>query len=125
MGERIEVLGNVPQENMYSIYKEASVLIMPSVSEPFGLVALEAASAGAAVMLSDRCGVSEILKSAKVNKLYDTEAWIDGLVDLLENSELREAQVKQQFLEIENYHWSDASDAVLSIVGELLEKNEK
>jgi glycosyltransferase involved in cell wall biosynthesis len=122
MEDRIEVLGNVPKENMHTIYATAAVLILPSISEPFGLVAIEAARAGVAVMLSDRCGASEVLKSAQVIELYQTDVWIDSLVKLLENSELREAQVRQQMLEIEDYEWSDAGDAVLQIVNELLTK---
>ena len=122
MGDRIEVLGNVPQKNMYAIYDKASVLILPSFSEPFGLVAMEAARARVAVILSDRCGASEVLKSAKVIELYQTNVWIDSLVRLLENTELREAQVHQQMLDIEGYQWSDAGDAVLEIVNELVTK---
>jgi len=120
MGDRIEVLGNVPQKNMHAIYAAAAVLILPSISEPFGLVALEAARAGVAVMLSDRCGVSEVLKSAQIIELYQTDVWVGRLVKLLENAEFREAQVHQQMLEIESYAWSDAGDAVLEIVHELV-----
>ncbi|MGJ8656525.1 MAG: glycosyltransferase family 4 protein [Akkermansiaceae bacterium] len=120
MGERIEVLGSVPQRNMGTIYEAASVLILPSMSEPFGLVALEAARAGVAVMVSDRCGVSELLKSAKVTELYEFDKWVDDLVALLEDKELREAQVARQLVEVESYDWSDAGDAVLEIVNELL-----
>ncbi len=122
MGDRIEVLGNVPKKNMHTIYATAAVLILPSISEPFGLVAIEAARAGVAVMLSDRCGASEVLKSAQVIELYQTNEWIDSLVKLLEKSELREAQVHQQMLEVEGYEWSDAGDAVLEIVNEQLSK---
>ena len=122
MGERIEVLGNVPHENMHTIYEKASVLLLPSMSEPFGLVALEAARVGVAVLLSDRCGASEVLKSAPVVELYQTDVWIDSLVKLLENKEMREAQVHQQISEIADYDWSNAGDAVLEIVDELLKE---
>ena len=37
---------------------------------------------------------------------------IDGLVELLEDSELREAQVQQQLLEVKSYDWGAAADAV-------------
>ena len=120
MGDRIEVLGNVPQANMATIYHAATVLILPSMSEPFGLVALEAARQGVAVMVSDRCGVSELLESAKVTDLYNVDGWVSGLVELIENPILRDEQVRKQLLEVESYDWSDAGDAVLGIVDELL-----
>lgn len=120
MDDRIEVLGHVPKKNMQAIYAAAAVLILPSISEPFGLVAMEAASEGVAVVLSDRCGASEVLKSARVIELYDTDKWIECLVELLENKELWQLQVQQQLLEVEKYDWSDAGDAVLEIVESLI-----
>jgi glycogen synthase len=122
MESRIEVLGHVPQKNMHAIYASASVLIMPSISEPFGLVAVEAARAGVAVMMSDRCGASEVLKSARVIGLYQTHDWIDSVVELMENKDIREAQVRKQEDEIEAYQWSDAGAEVMKIVYELLGK---
>ncbi len=123
MDDRIEVLGHVPQKNMRAIYDSASVLIMPSVSEPFGLVAIEAASAGVAVIMSDRCGASELLKSACIIDLHQSQQWIDCLVKLLQNDELRERQVLQQWREIDGYAWSDAAAKLTDIVGELADSN--
>jgi len=80
MGECIEVLGNVPQKNMGAVYASASVLIVPSISEPFGLVAVEAADAGVAVVLSDKCGAGELLKSCPNLPPYEIETWIDEVI---------------------------------------------
>jgi len=122
MRDRIEVLGSVPQENMATLYRAASVLLVPSLSEPFGLVALEAARGGAAVMLSDRCGVSEILKSAKVTELRDLDGWVDGVVKFLKSPELCDEQVKNQNEDLKDYSWDAASAEVLSVVRELLQR---
>lgn len=119
MEDRIDVLGKVPHQNMPSVYRSASVVIMPSVSEPFGLVALEAAREGVAVLLSDRCGCYELLRSAIVNDLYDVGAWTQDVVNLLEDSKLRETQVKQQLEDIGEYSWNDVSSKVLGILEEL------
>ena len=119
MEHRIEVLGRIPQINMPAVYQSASVIVMPSLSEPFGLVALEAAREGVAVMVSDRCGVSELMSLAIVNSLCDVNAWTNGVVELLENSDLCEAQVAKQFNDIGSYSWKDVSSSVLDLVVEM------
>jgi len=119
MEDRIEVLGRIPQTNMPSVYQDASVIVMPSLSEPFGLVALEAAREGVAVILSDRCGASELMSSAIVHNLHDVDAWIDDVVELLENPDLCEAQVNKQLTDVGAYSWTDVSAEVLDLVIEM------
>ena len=41
------------------MYADADVFVLPSGYENFGMVAAEAAAAGAAIVLTDRCGVAE------------------------------------------------------------------
>ncbi len=122
MGGRIEVLGGVPRGRMADVYSDADVMIVPSVSEPFGLVAVEAAQAGVAVILSDRCGAFEVLGSAWVADCYDLDVWVDGVVCLLEDAELRGRQVRQQLRELESYGWLDAAHSVVVLVRGLLGK---
>ena len=119
MEDRIEVLGRIPQTNMPSVYQDASVIVMPSLSEPFGLVALEAAREGVAVILSDRCGASELMSSAIVHNLHDVDAWIDDVVELLENPDLCEDQVNKQLTDVGAYSWTDVSTEVLDLVIEM------
>lgn len=122
MEERIEVLGSVPYRNMHTVYEKASVLILPSLSEPFGLVALEAAKAGVAVLLSSRCGVSEVLRSSPVINPYEIQTWIDHTVKLLNDRAVREVQVLQQMDEIASYSWNDASRNLLERISDLVGK---
>ena len=119
MEHRIEVLGRIPQSHIRAVYQSASVIVMPSLSEPFGLVAIEAAREGVAVMLSDRCGASELMSSAVVNTLFDMEAWTDGVIELLENPHLCELQVKKQLDDVGSYSWKDVSVKVLDLVTEI------
>ncbi len=50
---RYLMLGSVPRERMASIYRRADVLLHMSQDEPFGIVYLEAASTGLAVVAHD------------------------------------------------------------------------
>lgn len=83
ISDSVELLGKVPYSFMPRLYERASVLCLPSVAEPFGLVALEAASCGLKVILSDSCGVIELLGSASCVSLEDIPAWVQHLAEAL------------------------------------------
>jgi len=56
---RIHQLGQVAQP--LELYPDADVFVLASEGESFGMVAAEAAASGTPVVVTDRCGVSEVL----------------------------------------------------------------
>ena len=70
IGRRVFFAGGVSSELRDRAYAEASVFVLSSVSEPFGLTPLEALRGGAAPVLTDACGVREVLAlGARVSAL--------------------------------------------------------
>src|SRR5690606_37092795 len=63
MGLEHKVLfeGFVDEENLLKLQKCADVCVVPSLFEPFGIVALEAMAAKSPVVVSDTGGLSEIV----------------------------------------------------------------
>ena len=59
-GGRVHLLGAV--ESPLDLYGDADVFVLPSAHENFGMVAAEAAAAGTASVVSDRCGVAEVMR---------------------------------------------------------------
>ena len=57
------------QQELRSIYSRADAVILPSISEPWGLVVNEAMAAGLPVLASDRCGCVADLVEDGVNGL--------------------------------------------------------
>ncbi len=58
----ISFLGQVDNKALHQFYLENDFLLLPSINEPWGLVVEEALYFGLPVMLSSRCGASEIIK---------------------------------------------------------------
>jgi glycosyltransferase involved in cell wall biosynthesis len=54
--EKVEFTGGKSGEELYACYLGATVLVLPSWSEPWGLVVNEALHLGCPVIVSDRCG---------------------------------------------------------------------
>ena len=61
VAERVHLLGQWPEQPL-ALYGDADVVALPSAHENFGMAAAEAASAGVAVVVTDRCGVAELLQ---------------------------------------------------------------
>ncbi len=59
-----EYLGHLPQEQLHALMARAEIFVSPALYEPFGLAALEAASLGSALVLSDIPGFRELWDGA-------------------------------------------------------------
>jgi glycosyltransferase involved in cell wall biosynthesis len=99
-------------EEMYSM---ADVYVMPSVSEPFGIAALEAISFDTPVILSRQSGVSEVLSHALKVDFWDTQRMADLMINALLHDELRADLVQMAREELKSVRW-EASAAEMSQV---------
>ncbi len=78
---RIHFLGSVPRETVASLMASASVIVIPSRREPFGIVGLEAMASGRPVIASRIDGLQEALEDAEVDWFPPEDA--DALARLL------------------------------------------
>lgn len=88
--ERVHLLGPVARQGIDSLYDEADVLALASRHENFGMVAAEAAARGSAVLVTDRCGIADLLgDQAALVVPYSPVAVRDGLARLVSDASLR------------------------------------
>ncbi|MGQ9468285.1 MAG: glycosyltransferase family 4 protein [Nitrososphaerales archaeon] len=62
LGWRVKFTGFLPDSEVVQLLKSADVLVVPSVYEPFGIVALEGMAAGVPVVASNVDGLYEVIK---------------------------------------------------------------
>jgi glycosyltransferase involved in cell wall biosynthesis len=68
------MVGPLDGDNLWHEYARTSALILPSTSEPWGLVVNEALTFGAPVVVSDACGcVPELVKSGVTGRVIEPE----------------------------------------------------
>jgi glycosyltransferase involved in cell wall biosynthesis len=90
LGERVNILGPLDERRPQEIYAEADVFVLPSRNESFGMVAAEAAAAGTPVVVTDRCGVAELLRDRGALVVpCNVEAIRGAIRELLGNPALR------------------------------------
>lgn len=87
----VEHLGALTHDEALRVMAEAAVTVMCSDVEPFGMVAIEALDAGAALLVTDSCDIAEELASAGCAVVTDVtpDRMADGIEKLLRDGTLR------------------------------------
>jgi glycosyltransferase involved in cell wall biosynthesis len=119
LGGYFHFTGFLNKEKVNELLSMTDVYCMPSVSEPFGLSALEAAQFGIPAVISKQSGCAEVLKGALVADFWDTELMAKHISDLLNDEVLREKVVRQAAEDIASSTWDAAAGKVAKIYREL------
>jgi glycosyltransferase involved in cell wall biosynthesis len=86
---RVHTLGATEEPPLH-LYKEATVLCLPSAGESFGMAAAEAAAAGTPVIVSDRCGIAGFFEEGEAVVVpYSETAVLAALRSVLGDAALR------------------------------------
>ena len=110
LSDKVIFLGRVPDAEMEMLYSIANVFVMPSVSEPFGIVALEAIASNVPTIVSSQSGVSEIIKNTLTVDFWDTEQMADLILGLLDYSEINKEMSKNAYKELDSITWEKAAE---------------
>ena len=109
--------GFVRGKLLRDIYSMADIFVMSSISEPFGLTALEAAHYGDALILTKQSGVSEVLRSAISYDFWDEKKLADAIIAIAHSKALQQtlrASIKEEYRKIS---WDDVAQKCLSVYG--------
>jgi len=107
--------GFVPDEDLVQLYNTATLLVLPSFSEGFGLPVVEAMACGLPVAASNQGSLPEVAESAA---LYFDPHEIDSIAatitSLLSDPKIRGELAKQGLEQARHYSWRDAAGNVLA-----------
>jgi glycosyltransferase involved in cell wall biosynthesis len=110
-----EFPGFVRGAEVEHLFSTADCYVMPSVSEPFGISALEAMSYETPVILSKQSGASEVLRHALKVDFWDVEKLAAQIIAVLEYPELRRSIVDMAKEEVRRVHWEASAAKVKSV----------
>jgi glycogen(starch) synthase len=91
------------------VYKAADLFVLPSVSEPFGIVPLESVINGTPVLISKQSGVSECLTHSLQVDFWDTDEMANQIVSVLYHTSLKECLRDNSQKEIKKLTWHEAA----------------
>lgn len=98
----------------------ADVFVMPSISEPFGLVALEAIQRDTPVIISQTSGVKEVLPGALVVDFWDIDLMTKYILKLINDKEYHHNVLNKQLQDIAHVTWENSAEKVKSVYRKIL-----
>lgn len=107
--------GFVRDEQRERLLDRADLFVMPSISEPFGLVALEAAQRRTPVIVSSNSGVSEVMPSSVVTDFWDVDKMTAEIMRLLSDPQQYTEMSTKQSTDLEKVSWGSAAEKIRSI----------
>ena len=107
-------------DDAYRMMQSADLLVMPSVSEPFGIVPLEAVANGTPTLISKQSGVSEVLQNCLKVDFWDVDEMANKIVTLLKYGELGSVIVEESSKELPNINWEKAAEKTINVYESLL-----
>lgn len=114
--KRIIRLGFVPTEDLIMLYNLASVFVMPSVYEGFGLPILEAMSCGCPVVTSKEGSISEIAGDAAFYvDPYDINDIANGIGEVYLNQKLQRELSYKGLIQAEKFSWKKTAEETMRV----------
>jgi glycogen(starch) synthase len=114
-------LGWIGDDVLHSLYRIADLTVVPSIYEPFGLVALEAMASGCPCLVADTGGLREVVPHENVGLRFrsrDPESLGAVAERLLSDVELRERLVAEASEHVLGFDWADVARQVADLYAE-------
>lgn len=113
--------GFISKTQVADLLSKTDAYFMPSVSEPFGLSALEAAQFDIPCIISKQAGVAEVLNNALKADFWDTDKFADYLNAVLSYDGIRQTVIEQTQKDIQRVDWQYTAEKILEVYNELAE----
>ena len=115
-------LGWIGDDVLHSLYRIADLCVIPSLYEPFGIVALEAMASGCPTIVADTGGLREVVDHEKVGLRFnggDAEHLAFMVERMLTDHELRDRLITQAGEHVLRFDWSDIARQTAAVYAEV------
>jgi D-inositol-3-phosphate glycosyltransferase len=115
--DRVDFLGTVNHDDLPAYYSLADVCAVPSYSESFGLVAVEAAACGTPVIASRIGGLRQLVLDGITGYTvagHEPVAWAEALKRVIEDPEARSVMGPAARRLAQAYSWESSADQLLA-----------
>ena len=117
IGHKVLFTGFLRGKDVDDVYRMADCYVMPSVSEPFGIVALEAIQRDTPTIISKQSGVSEVLSHALKVDFWDINDMADKIAAVLRYPPLSQTLREHGPMELRRLTWADAARKAVGTYG--------
>lgn len=120
LGDKFFFIGFLNKQKLNDLLAITDVYCMPSVSEPFGLSAVEAVQYGIPTIMSKTSGAGEVLSSALKIDFWDTQKLAQYIIASLDYEGLRDEMIQKSDTDLKDITWEHTAQKVMSIYDEII-----
>jgi glycosyltransferase involved in cell wall biosynthesis len=120
IADKFVFTGFLSGDDVHRAFQMADIYVMPSVSEPFGLVALESLKNNTPVLISRQSGVSEVLSHVFKVDFWDVDEMSNKIVSFLRYSALEHELADNSFREAEKFNLDEPARKCIGCYREVL-----
>lgn len=120
IGQNFIFTGFYSREEAKRLFSLADVMVTPSVSEPFGIVPLEALANNVPLIVSKQSGVSEVVSHALKVDFWDVQEMSNQIIAILKLSPLSQTLQQEGFRQVQGQTWTRPAQKVKQIYESLL-----
>ena len=110
IADKVIFTGFVRGKQWRDVFAISDVFVMSSISEPFGLTALEAAAHGTAVVMTKQSGASEVIRNGMKYDYWDEDRLADLLINLASSRSLAAHLKANAIEEMRGKSWTNIAD---------------
>jgi glycogen(starch) synthase len=114
IGNRFHMTGFLNLEKLRYLFSISDIYCMPSVSEPFGLSAVEAAQFGIPCVISKQSGVAEVLSGSLKFDHWDINKAADCILNLLHDKVLNKKIVEDAAHNLDSITWDLSAKKIIN-----------
>ncbi len=115
ISDKIFFTGFVRGKQWRDAYSVSDIFVLSSVSEPFGLTALEAAHHDTALIVTRTSGVGEVLNSIFKYDFWDTDRLADQIVGIATSESLQKSLKQNVMHEYARLSWHDVAERCMNL----------
>jgi glycogen synthase len=115
-------LGWIGDDVLHSLYRIADLTVVPSIYEPFGLVALEAMASGCPCIVADTGGLREVVVHEEGGLRFradDPEALAEVAIRVLSDDELGQRLIADAYEHVRRFDWTDVAEQTVAVYSDL------
>ena len=121
LSNNVKFAGALWDEERDRMYQAADLMVMPSVSEPFGLVPLEALQHGTSSLVTKQSGVAEVLTHALKVDFWDVDEMANQILASLRYPAVRRQMVAEGREQMRSMSWKVAAQKMQQLYRSLLQ----
>ncbi len=119
LGDKFSFTGFLNKQKLNELLAIADVYCMPSVSEPFGLSAVEAVQYQLPTLISTTSGAAEVLNGALQFEFWDTHKFAQYIIASLQYEGLKNSVVESNAKSLQSITWEHCAAEVIKVYEEL------